>query len=132
MLTQHITTPEPIVSDSNLPDGNTPQGSHPSDSVSPTPFPLGTVPPGLNHCGKIPPGHYPFRQIPFLFPPPRVYSTPIMSTLSLPNITLGILVWYNDPPANTPPNQLKPYTSLTPVQPVVPTLIFDLVPQKPQ
>lgn len=42
-----------------------------------------------------------------------------MDTLSLPNIILEIPVWYIDPPANTPLDQLKPYTTLTLVQPVV-------------
>jgi hypothetical protein len=50
-----------------------------------------------------------------------------MTTLSLPNITLGILVWYIDPFANTPPDQLKPYNTLTIVLRVVPTPSFDLV-----
>ena len=52
-----------------------------------------------------------------------------MATLGLPNITLGILVWYIDPSANTPPDQLKPYNTLTLVQQVVPSPSFALVPQ---
>jgi len=55
-----------------------------------------------------------------------------MATFSLPNITLGISVWYIQPLANAPPNQLKPYTALTLVQLVVPTPTFDLVPQQPK
>ena len=41
-----------------------------------------------------------------------------MATLSLPNLTLGIPVWYLDPPAATPPGHPKPYMALTLVQPV--------------
>ena len=43
---------------------------------------------------------------------------PVMGTLSLPNLTLGIPFWYIDPPAATPPGHPKPYLALTPVQPV--------------
>lgn len=52
--------------------------------------------------------------------------------MSLPNITLGIPVWYINLPTNTTPNQLKPYTSFTPVQHVVPTPTFVVAPQQPQ
>ena len=52
--------------------------------------------------------------IPFLFPLPSVMSKPIMATLSLPNFTLGILVWYLDPPAQP----AMPQVVLTPVQPI--------------
>jgi len=52
--------------------------------------------------------------------------------LNLPNITLWIQVSYIDPLENTPPNQLKPYTTLTPVQLVVPTTGFASIPQQPQ
>lgn len=55
-----------------------------------------------------------------------------MTMLSLPNITLGIPVWYINPPANTPSNQLKPYTALIPFQPITPTPAFVYVPQQPQ
>ena len=41
-----------------------------------------------------------------------------MATLSLLNLTLGITIWYLDPPAATPPGHPKPYLALTPVQPV--------------
>lgn len=90
------------------------------------------VPPSLNNLGDIPPGHHPSGQIPFLAHPSGVFSVPIMATLTLPNMTLGILVWYMDPLANTPPSQLKPYTALTPVQPVAMTPPFASVPQPPQ
>jgi len=83
---------------------------------------------GLNHLGVVPLGHYPFGQIPFLSPHIGIYSTPIMATLSLPNVTFGILAWYIDLPANTLPNKLKPYTPLALVQPVVPTPSFALLP----
>ena len=55
-------------------------------------YPPGMVPPSLSHLGAIPPGHYPSGQIPFLAPPPGVYTVPVMATLSLPNLTLGIPV----------------------------------------
>ena len=55
-----------------------------------------------------------------------------MATLSLPNITLGILVWYIDPPPNNPPDQIKPYIALIAFQHVVPTPSFSLVPQQPE
>lgn len=55
-----------------------------------------------------------------------------MAMLRIPNITLGILVWKIDPPPNTPTNQIKPYTALAPIQPVVPTPAFALVPKQPQ
>ena len=41
-----------------------------------------------------------------------------MATLSLPNLTLGIPVWYLDPLAATPPGHPKPYLALTLVKPV--------------
>lgn len=55
-----------------------------------------------------------------------------MATLSLPNITLGIPVWYIDPSTNTQSNKLKPCNTLTLVQPVVPTPAFSSVPKQPQ
>ena len=55
-----------------------------------------------------------------------------MATLSLPNLTLGIPVWYLDPPAPTLPGQPKPYIALTPVQPVPMTSLAAIVPQSPQ
>ena len=36
-----------------------------------------------------------------------------MASLVLPNMTLGILVWYIDPPINILPGQLRPYHALT-------------------
>lgn len=56
----------------------------------------------------------PISSIPFLFPPPGIVGTPVMATLNLPGITLGIPVWYLTPP-NPPPT---PQLVLTPVQPV--------------
>ena len=94
--------------------------------------PPGSIPPGLNHLGAVPPGHHPAGQIPFLTPPPEVYSVPIMATLSLPNLTLSIPIWYLDSPTTTPPGQPKPYLSLTPVQPVPMTSPATTVPQSPQ
>jgi len=68
----------------------------------------------------------------FLFPPLGFFSSTVLATLSLPNITFGILVWYIDPPENTPPNQLKPYTTFTQVPLVVPTPSFSSFPKKTQ
>ena len=53
-------------------------------------YPPGIVPPRIIHLGAVPPSHYPSRKIPFLAPPPGVYTVPVMATLSLPNLTLGI------------------------------------------
>ena len=82
--------------------------------------------------GAIPPGHYPASQIPFLGPPPVFYSVPIMATLSLPNLTLGIPVWYLEPPTTTPPSHPKPYLALTLVQPVPLATFVTTVPPAPQ
>ena len=110
----------------------------PSTSPSPSAgthehlYPPEMVPLGLNHLGDVLPGHYSSGQIPFLAPPPGVYTVPVMATLSLPNLTLGIPVWYHDPPAATPPGHPKPYIALTPVQPVPMTSPAATVPQSPQ
>ena len=90
------------------------------------------VPLGLNHLGTVLPGHYPSGQILFLAPPLGVYTVTVMATLSLPNLTLGIPVWYLDPPTATFPGQPKPYISLTPVQLVPRTSPAATVPQSPQ
>ena len=55
-----------------------------------------------------------------------------MATLSLPNLTLGIPVWYLDPSAATPPGKPKPYLALTPVQPVPVAASIATVPPTPQ
>lgn len=47
----------------------------------------------------------------------------MMATLSLSNLTLGIPVWYLDPPAPPMPGAPTPNLVLTPVQPMVPTLV---------
>ena len=79
----------------------------PAPSPSPTVgsheplYPPRMVPPSLSHLGAVPPGHYPYGQIPFLTPPPGVYIVPVIATLSLPNL-LVIPVWYLDPLAATP------------------------------
>lgn len=39
-----------------------------------------------------------FLNVPFLFPPPRIIFTLVMSTPQLPSLTLGILFWYLNPP----------------------------------
>jgi len=62
----------PIVALPAEPFGPTPPGPPPFVGAS-LMFPPRTVPLGLNHLGAIPPGHYPVGQIPFLFPPPRVF-----------------------------------------------------------
>ena len=94
-------------------------------------YPPGTVPPSLSHLGAIPPGHHPFGQIPFLAPPLGVYTIPVMATLSLPKLTLGILIWYHDPPATALPGQPKPYIDLTPVQSAPMTSPTATVPPSP-
>ena len=89
------------------------------------------VHPVLNHLGVVPPGHYPSSHIPFLAPPLGVYSVPVMATLSLPKLTLGIPIWYLDPQAATPPGQPKPYLALTLVQLVPMTSPAATVPHSP-
>ena len=101
---------------SDQPSEPSPPGPSPSVGTYEPLYTPRMVPPGLNHLGVVPPGHYPFGQILFLAPPLGLYTVPIMATLSLPNLTLGIPVWYLDPPAATPPGQPKPYLALTPVQ----------------
>lgn len=64
----------------------------------------------------------------FLFHPPEIFSVLVMASLVLPNMTLGITMWYIDPPMNTPPGQLRPYHALNPVQPVSNTPITAPVP----
>lgn len=91
----------PVVALPDEPSIHTPIGPPPFVGASHM-FPSRKVPPSLNHPGAIPLGHYPADQIPFLFPPLRIFSIPIMASLVLPNMTLGILVWYIDPPANIP------------------------------
>ena len=70
--------------------------SLPFSGASPM-FPLGTVPLGLNHLGSLLPEHYPRGEIPFLQPPFGVFSVPFMASLVLPNMTLGISIWYINP-----------------------------------
>ena len=111
--------------------GATNQEPPPSVGAYPL-FPLGTVSLGLNHPRTILPRHYQVDKIPFLFPPPIIFYVPIMATLSLPNIKLGILVWYIYPPANTFPGQLRPYHTFSLVQPVPMIPSFALFLQKPQ
>ena len=79
-------TPSPLIQ----PSGPPPPG--PSAGIHEPLYPPGTVPLGLNHLEAVPPGHYPSSQIPFLTPPPGVFSVLVMATPSLPNLTLGILV----------------------------------------
>ena len=105
-------SPSPLIQPSRPPPPGTSAGIH-----EPL-FPPRVVPPSLNHLGVIAPGHYLFDQIPFLVPPPGIYTTLVMTTLCLPNLTIGLPVWYLDPPTATPPGQPKPYLALTPVQPV--------------
>lgn len=62
-------------------------------------------------------GVTPIHTIPFLIPPSGVVSAPVMATLSLPGLTLGLPVWYLSPsvPSSTPDVVLQP------VQPIVTT-----------
>ena len=62
-------------------------------------------------------GATPIHTIPFLFPPSGVVSAPVMATLSLPGLTLGLPVWYLSPPVPPP----TPDVILQPVQPIVTT-----------
>lgn len=78
------------------------------------------------------PGHYPAGHIPFLFPPPGIVSILVIASLVLPNMTLGILVWYIDPPAKIPPSQPRPYHALTLIQPIPMTPAATSVPLQPQ
>ena len=55
-----------------------------------------------------------------------------MATLSLPNLTLGIPVWYLDPAATTLPGQPKPYLAYTLVQLVPMNSPVSTVSQPPQ
>lgn len=65
---------------------------------------------------EVPPSHHPFGKMSFLFLQINIFSTLVMAMLSLPNINLGIPVWYIDPLANTPPDQLYPHVALTMIQ----------------
>ena len=80
--TQHPTHPSSTI----------PPGQFPPIGISLDPFQPRIIAPGLSHLGVVPLGHYPFDQIPFLFLPPRILSTHVMDTLSLPNITLEITI----------------------------------------
>ena len=84
--------PQPSPSHSSQPAGPPPSSPPPTAGIPEPLYPPGSVPPGLNHLGTVPPGHYPAGQIPFLAPPPEVYSVLVMATLSLPNLTLGITI----------------------------------------
>jgi len=68
----------------------------------------------------------------FLFPPLGVFLITIMASLVLPNMTLGIPVWYIDSPVNILLGQLRPYHALTLVQSVSMTPNAALVPSQPQ
>jgi len=60
--------------------------------------------------------HYPFGQIPFLFPL-RIFNTQVMTTLNLHNLTLGIPFWYLGPPSiPLPPSFPTPYLASNPMQ----------------
>ena len=95
-----------------------PPGPSPPPHTPEPPYPPASVPSGLPHLGTIPPGHYSAGQIPFLGPPPGVYSVLVMANISIPNLTLGIPVWYLTPPTATPPGHPKPYIAMTPMQPI--------------
>ena len=89
--------PQPAGGHSMEPTRHSFQGPSSSAGVSSTPFQTGTVPPRVNQLGAIPLGHYPSGQILFLAPHFGVFSVPVMAMLSLPNLTLGIPIWYIDP-----------------------------------
>lgn len=77
-------------------------------------------------------GHYPPGQIPFFIPPPKIFSIPVMALLTLPNMSLWILVQYIDTPKNTLLGQLKPYHALNLVKPVPTSPVAASVPLQPQ
>lgn len=120
----------PTVTISAEPSGSTLPRPPPFLGASPL-FPLGTIPPGINHPGDVRPGHYLAGQIPFLFPL-IIFFVSVMASLVLPNMTLGIVVWYIDPHANNLSGKLRPYHTLTPVQPVPTTTIATLALLPPQ
>ena len=68
--------PHPAPSHSSQPAGPPPSGPPPTAGILEPLYPPGTVPPGLNHLGDVPPGHYPAGQIPFLAPPPEYFLSP--------------------------------------------------------
>jgi hypothetical protein len=90
--------------------------SHPfatlKDPISLTPSWVGTPPPMT-----------PYAQVPFLFLPLGIFGKTIMDTLSLPNLTLAILVWYLDPPTPLVPSTPTPRLVLTLVQLTGTTLV---------
>lgn len=130
-LDQQPAPQHPIVSLPAEPSRPTPSRPPPFVGASPM-FPPGTIPPGLNHVGPILLGHYPTGQIPLLFPPLRVFSVPVMASLVLPNMTLGIPVWYIDHPANILPGQPRPCHALTLIQPFPITHATASMPLQPQ
>eukprot|EP00253_Pinus_taeda_P006498 PITA_06498 len=65
-------------------------------------------------------------------PHPRIIFVLVMDSLVLPNMTLGIPVWYIDPPASILPGQPRPYHALTQDQLVPMTVATALVPSQHQ
>jgi hypothetical protein len=69
-------------------------------------------------------------QIPFFYPPLGVQDFQVVTTLTLPNMVLAILVWYLHPPAMVPQPSLPPQSEgilmkilvLTPTAPPSPPL----------
>jgi hypothetical protein len=60
----------------------------------------------------------PFAQVTFFFYTLGIISTLVMATLNLPNLTLGIPLWYLDPPTPLGPSKSTPYFVLTPMYPI--------------
>lgn len=108
-----------------------PPGPYPFVGASPM-CPPRNVPPGLNHPRAIPPRHYPTGQIPFLFPPLGTCFVLVMASLVLPNMTLGIPLWYINPHVNILPYHPRLYHALTPIQLVPMTPIVASFPSQPQ
>jgi hypothetical protein len=85
-----------------------PVGPHPQLSIGPSIL-TSSIPPPRAH----PHPHYPFGQVPFLFPPLGIVNTLVMATLNLLNLTSEILVWYLEPPLNPlPRSSPTPYLDL--------------------
>jgi hypothetical protein len=66
-----------------------------------------------------PPPHYLFVHVPFLFPPLGIFNSSVKATLTLPNLTLKIPVWYLDPPPTPLTSyEWRPYFYLNHKQPI--------------
>jgi hypothetical protein len=60
-------------------------------------------------------------QIPFFYPPPKVSTYQVTTTLTLPNMVISIHVWYLDPPSMVLVPSLPPQLEDFPMQSMVQT-----------